>query len=462
MNAHPDREALEGFLRGTLPNGEIRAIVFHLMQGCRLCGERLEPMALSMFHPGREEVPLTPEQDEAYDRAIASACSSAIAVSRERQELPGRIERLLRSVEIPQEQGFWTPRLCEALLDASHGLRHTDPAGMLRLARLAQMGAERIDPSAFATSSREGSGERSDERFDEKAERSAADLRSRSWAELANAYRVSDDLTQATDAMARAVALRSQGTGDPHLLARLADLGAALAADRRRFGDAFRMLDAAYNLYERLGLWHDAGRMLVTKGLYAGYTGDPGEGVQLLAQGLAALDRERDSRLVFQTLHNILLFRVELGQFAAADRQLRRMRLLYARHAGAVDLIKLRGIEGKIAAGLGNLFSAEAAFREVRHELDRIGLGYQAALISLDLAAVCQRLGKTDEVRRLAVEMAVTFRAVGVEREAMAAVLMLREAAERDQVTLELVAQVAATLQRVPRGAGLTCEPEAS
>lgn len=440
MIGHPNRETLEAFLYGGLPDRETKDVLTHLLRGCARCREEMEPLATAMFEPGESETALTPELDAAYDEAITSAFAAAVGERVETESLDRKVERLLQGSPFPAEAGFWTPALCETLLERSR-LRHGEPAQMLQLTRLACEAADRIAGGGADA-------------------REAADLRSRAWAELANAHRVNDDLAEAEAAMLRAVELQAEGTGSLTLLARLADLSASLLCDQRRFAEAFRLLDTAYGLYRQYGDPHDAGRILIMKGLYTGYTGNPEEGLQLLAQGLASIDHERDSRLVFYTLHNILLFRVELGELEAASRQLQRMRPLYARHAGPIELAKLRSIEGKIAAGLGDYAAAEALFREVRRDLDKAGLGYQAALISLDLAAVCLRLGKKAEVRRLVAEMVATFRAVGVEREAMAAMLMLADAVENDQTTLELLALVSGVLQRLQRGPGLLVRPD--
>lgn len=260
--------------------------------------------------------------------------------------------------------------------------------------------------------------------------------------------------------MVRALELQAQGTGSGSLLARLADLSASLFCDQRRFNEAFRMLDTAYSLYHGLGANHDAGRVLVMKGLYTGYAGNTEEGLQILAQALAAIDRDRDPRLSFQTLHNILLFRVELGEFEEARRQLQQMRPLYDRYAGLHDWAKLRAVEAKIALGLGDLQRAEALFREVRRDFNAAGMGYQAALSSLDLAAVCLRLGNKTEVRLLVSEVMATFSSLGIKREAMAALIMLSEAAEREQATLELLTLVSGILQRLETGPGLLVRPD--
>jgi len=312
---------------------------------------------------------------------------------------------------------------------------------MLELAKLARMAADRLDPQVLG--------------FPE-----TVDLRSRAWAEMANAYRVNDDLPQAEAALAWAMELHGEGTGSPLLLARLADLAASLLCDQRHFASAIRMLDHALDLYRQQDETHEAGRVLIMKGLYTGYAGDPEKGLRLLIEGLATIDRPRDQRLVFQTLHNILLFRVELGELARAARQIELMGPLYDKYGGPLEQVKLRGIEGKIAAGLGEYERAARLFSATRHDLDAAGQGYQAALISLDLAAVYLRLGRKAEVRSLVAEMVATFRSLGVEREANAALLMLSEAAERDQTTLELLTLVSAVMHRLQRGPGLLVRPD--
>jgi tetratricopeptide (TPR) repeat protein len=453
MFAHPNRTTLEAFLRSRLPATEAKAVLAHLVGGCRSCQEVMAPFTTAMFEPAPQEPPeLAPEVSAAYDAAIASAFAKvAVALRSEMaksEDLEGKVARLLlhgvQGAPLPGQASFWTWPLCETLLERSRALRHDDPARMLELAKLARQAADRLTPEEHGP-------------HDQK---NTADLRSRAWAEMANAHRVNDDLPQAEAAMAWAMELHGEGTGSPPLLARLADLSASLFCDQRRFREAFRMLDTAHILYRQQGDQHEAGRVLIMKGLYTGYTGNPEEGLQLLAQGLAAIERERDLRLVFHTLHNILLFRVELGEFEEAQQQIRDMRPLYAQHAGPIEQVKLCGIEGKIATGLGDHVRAEELFRQVRRDLDAAGLGYQAALISLDLAAVCMRLGKKAEVRQLVDEMVATFRAVGVEREAMAAMLMLTDAVAKDQTTLELLALVSGVLQRLQRGPGLLVQPD--
>lgn len=439
MSEHPRRETLEGFLLNSLPSRDVTATVTHLLGGCDPCRREMFPLATAMFTPDAAPEPqLTVEEDAAYDRAISVAFARALMHERtlqnEREAADRKAEELLRSLRrsepafLPEGPVTWG--LCEALIDKSYALRHEDRTAMLQLADLARLAADRLDPAVYGADRRK-------------------DMQARTWAELANAYRITDDFAQAEAAMACALDLRTEGTGDPLLYARIADLNASLLCDQRRFKDAFRMLDLACAIHRRHSDSHEVGRVSILKGLYTGYAGKPEEGLQLLVRGLSMIDRDRDPKLVFHTLHNILLLRVELGQFEQARRQLQRMRPLYAAHAGWLDMVKLHRLEGEIAAGLGDLVTAEATFQQIRQDLNDAGMGYEAALFSLDLAAVWLRQGRTAEVRGLAAEMVATFRVLGVEREAMSALHMLQDALDRDQATLEVLRLTAGILRRL-------------
>jgi tetratricopeptide (TPR) repeat protein len=425
MREHPTREVLERFLCGRLTASEVKVVVVHLAKGCAKCRRTLAPLAEAMFDPGGDPQQLPPVADAFYESPVAAAC---VAV--------------LGDWEPHTESRPWDEmEPAEALLETSRALRYDDPVGMLQLAALACAVAEGLKG-------------RRDRRL-------LCDLRARAWGELANAFRASNDHTRAGFALCCAFDRRRNGSGDPLLLARLAELAAVLSCSRRSFPEAFRLLDLARALYTRYGDAHDVGRILVRKGLYLGRANDPESAIELLASALATIDVRRDPRLVFQTLHNLLLFRVELGSFGQAESQLAAMRRLYERYAGRIDQMKLTWIEGRIAAGLDQAEVAERIFLRARSEFDAAGLGYHAALISLDLAALQLEQGRTAEVRLLVEETVAAFRAVGVDREAIAALLMLREASEQDKASMELLRSVASVLQRLEAGPARRLELEA-
>jgi tetratricopeptide (TPR) repeat protein len=439
MNEHPRRETLEGFLLSSLPAAEVTATVAHLLGGCERCRGEMSSLTTAMFTPAAAPEPqLSAAEEASYDRAISAAFATALERERmlrlDREAGERQAEEMLeawrQSAAGTLPEGDITWGVCEALVEKSRALRYTDRAGMLHLARLARLAADRLEAAACGAAQ-------------------LADMQARTWAELANAHRLNDDLALAEAAMTRALELRSQGTGDPLLYARIADLNASLLCDQRRFKEAFRMLDVAYGVHRRHSDAHEVGRILILKGLYTAIAGRPEEGLQLLIRGLTMIDRTRDAYLVFQALHNILMLRVELGEYEEARRQLQRMRPLYAAQANWLDVMKLHVLEGEVAAGLGDLVTAEATFQQIRQDLEAAGRGYLAALVSLDLASVWLRQGRTAEVRSLIAEVVATFRALGVEREALSALHMLQDALDREQAVLEILRLTGAILRRL-------------
>jgi tetratricopeptide (TPR) repeat protein len=400
-------------------------------------------MASALFYPGRAEpaphVSGVPEVGWEYEfpitRAVKRALREARDRSQERETAAGEIAALLKGGAIPtclpaEPGGRRGWEWCEQFLAESRGQVHEDPQSAVLLATFAVTLAEsKLEPGRFPPGQ-------------------VADLRARARAELCNARRVSDDLQNAEGEMTRALSHVEQGTGDPLVLARIMGLCASLYRDQRRFAEAGRLLDAVQGIYRDHGEPHLAGRALVGKGLLRGVENDPWGAIRLIEEGIALLDPRRDPALLFTAVHSLTWFLVEAGEEDAAQRLIGTSAGLYTHFAGAVDLVKLRWMEGRIASSLGNLEGARAAFAEARQGFARHAKPGDVALVSLDLAAVYLRLGQPSEVGRLAEEMLVTFRALGIRREAIAALLLLKEAAQTERATLALCAEIATQLRR--------------
>jgi tetratricopeptide (TPR) repeat protein len=278
-----------------------------------------------------------------------------------------------------------------------------------------------------------------------------ADLQAQAWAELGNARRIANDPNGAEADLATALERARQGTEDPLLLARLMDLTASLYTAQRRFADAFQLLDWVFQIHEREGDAHSAGRALIKKGISCGYALDTEQAVRLFGQGLRLIEPLHDPKLVLSAVHSLIWFLVDGGRLEAASRLLVESRELYAVHAERLDRIKVHWVEGRIAAGIGDDDTAERAFLEVRRDYEEAELPYDAALVSLDLAALWLRGGRSSEIRSLIDETLAVFRARKIRREAIGALLMLREAFEKDRATVALLRNVASELQRLER-----------
>ena len=76
------------------------------------------------------------------------------------------------------------------------------------------------------------------------------------------------------------------------------------------------------------------------------------------------------------------------------------------------------------------------------------GLGYEAALVLLDLVTLHLELGRRGEICRLADELLPAVLALDIHRQAAAALVAFQQAAAGDRVTPALVRDIAAYLGR--------------
>jgi tetratricopeptide (TPR) repeat protein len=434
---HPRATELEAFLLGQLPPREAARVIAHLLTGCASCRQEMKPLAGIVLSPNLisdEPVEVGPEYDFPLFRAFAAARRYAACLAREQREAErDREDPPLREVPRPTVSGVPDERdweRCEQILARCRELRQDEPEARVAAASLAVGLAEGISP-------------------DLRGSQQLADLRARAWGERGNARRVADDLPGAEADLAHGLARASQGTGDPRLLARLLDLTASLRTDQRRFEEAAQLLDWVYGIHRELGENHEAGRALISKSNAAAYALDVETAVRLLGEGLALIDAERDPKLVLAAVHNLLSHLVDSGQIAEARRVFLQSRALYSAHGGPIERLKARWLEGRIAFGLGDSIEAERSYQDVRSGFAEASLPYDLALVSLDLAALWLEQGRNREIRALVDETVAIFQARGIRREAIAALLMLREAIERERATAVLLRTVASELQRL-------------
>jgi tetratricopeptide (TPR) repeat protein len=275
------------------------------------------------------------------------------------------------------------------------------------------------------------------------------DLQARAWAELGNARRVVDDLPGAESDLVRAVEKAGRGSGDPRLLARLMDLTASLYKDQRRFEEARRLLDLVYAIHERLGDARGTARALISMAVSAGDACEVEEAIQLVTRGIALLAGAREPKLMSVAIHNLIWYFVEYGKPAQAHQLFLQSKALFARHAEPLEIVKSTWLEGRIAAALGDDAYAERRFLEARARFDEVQLAYDVALVSLDLATLWLKAGRTAEIRKLIDQTITIFKTRKIRREALGMLLVLRDAVRQERATEALLRTVASDLLRL-------------
>jgi tetratricopeptide (TPR) repeat protein len=226
------------------------------------------------------------------------------------------------------------------------------------------------------------------------------------------------------------------------------DLEASLRRDQGRYAEAFQLLDQVVGIYQKLGHWHLLGRALAQKSMVCDEVGDVETEMALLRRALDLLDPQEEPRMFLAARHNLIRALNESGRHREAFALLFHTRPLYLQAEDRMNLLRLRWLEGLVALGLERIEQAEVAFREVRDAFVEIDLAYDAALASLDLAGVYAQQGRTADMRRLAEEMWAIFQSRSIHREAMAALLIFRRAAEMEQAGIGLVREIAGFLKR--------------
>ena len=442
MSDHPTPEELTALAQGHLPPRRVLEVTLHLVNGCPSCQPVVLPALDRQAAAGAEE---TGSYDDVVKRVFRTALRQREAYGQELDQVRKIVSELAgggpEALAEIQRRESGVP-LVEALLERSWSLRYQDPAATVEHARLATIAAAKLDLGP------------------EGATRTA-DLRCRSWAELGNALRITEDLDGSEEAFDTALAHWTAGTLDETLLARYLDLRASLYRTRRQFGPAQAALAVACSIYLRYGQRHLAGRTLLSQAIFANVAGEPEVALQLVGKCLSLLDEHLDPELVATAIYNQIWFLPNCGRFDEARKLLFLNRGRLLRTEGRIPALKLRWVEGRIDAGRGQLARAEMAFREVCEGFEALGLGYQATLVTLDLAAAVLRQGRAAEARGLVLEAAEAFTALRIHREMLMAVLYLKETFICGAAEAPLLEEVSAFLRRAEHDASARFEPRA-
>jgi tetratricopeptide (TPR) repeat protein len=441
MDKHPHPALLTRFGRGRLQRRRSREVVRHLLTDCEDCrrvtsgllppaavpgeGEDVRPRGESRAADYQSAFERSEQAVERMRPVLAAERAAAHELMRELLALP--LDRQREEVTAAGSR-YHTWGCCALLLDTAREWGFQNPGRALDLARLGVEIAERLDGGVYGAAR-------------------VRDMAARAWAALGGAQRIRGDFHEAEASFVRAEQRLKNGTGDLVEKAHVLLLKASLRGNQQRFREAFQLLDRVTSLGRRCEDDHLCGKALIMRGFLVGLANDPEAAIRHLTEGLAKVDPETDPRLVVVARHNLTLYLAEGGRYREAMLLLERARPLYHQVGDQMTLLRLRWVEGKIASALGHFNEAEELLRGVQAELIERELGYDAALLSLDLATIYASQGRGAEMRRLAEEMIPIFKSRDIHREAIAALFVFQKAAEMERVTLGLIRDVTSYLK---------------
>lgn len=441
MRIHPNERTL-GRLIQRVGRGRGRRVLRHLLD-CGECRDRLGELLTWEGRNGRGGIPWSPRAYGAMlDRLVETSAEAGAPLSRQQVEAPILLAELLlqpgerRRLLLRNSARFRSWPLAELLFDRSREEAFEDPAQAESLARLglevvALLGAEEHDPHLVA------------------------DLEARGAAYLANSLRMRSDLAGAEEAMERAQAALDRGTADPLETGRVLDLKASLRKDQQRYAEALPLLDRAVALYRSVGEERRAARAEVTRAVVTRDAGEPEAAIGLLRTAMSSLPAVNDPRLELCARHNLAVWLTDLDRPLEAWKAFREAEPLYDHYRDLWTQHRRAWVEGRIQRGLGQLDAAEERLTWAQRGFVEQEIAYDAALVSLDLAAVYAEQGRTGDLKELAAHMLPIFQSRDIHREALAALAYFRQAVERETATASVVRHLLDFLKRARHDPGL-------
>jgi transcriptional regulator with XRE-family HTH domain len=399
---------------------------------------------------GPSATPVSPQSTAALERALVDAMQAALSTllievglegePTSRTCAPSEADRLLAAdqwarfapcspaeqrllVETSQEFRTWS--FSERLCGESEHAAANDAALALHLANLALRVAKLVTGEAAWRSRLEGY----------------------AWAFIANARRVAGDLRAAEAACATAWILWKEGAGtDLRLLAewRLSDLEASLWRDQRKFSAALESVGRALAAAPPT----EAARILLKRATILEQAGEPEASIATLREAAPLVGDTREPRLRWALDFTLIVNLCHLGRYPDAESRLPELITLTEELANELDRLRVLWLTGRVAAAQGRNEEARTALSQVRQEFTLRRIGYDTALVTLELAELNLHGGRVGQVRQLAQETTWVFNAQDVHQGASAALRLFCQAAIAERATAEMARHCLVFLER--------------
>lgn len=271
-------------------------------------------------------------------------------------------------------------------------------------------------------------------------------LRGIAWAHSGNALRAKEDFPAAGQAFAAAERCWRAAPPGHDLLEEglIPALKASLSRAERRLDEAERLLERAAAVACGAGF---RAQVAISRAKLFEEQLVLERAVSLLEE-VSAAELPEDGRLLLCIRHNLADNLSKLGRFSEAEKLLPEVRKLSRAAGGELDQVRLLWVEGRVAAGLGRTDEGLGKLTRVRAEFASRSMDYDAALASLELAALYAEYGQAARVKSLARHLVPIFQSKKVHQEALAALMLFRDAAEKERVTAALATEIVLYLRK--------------
>lgn len=445
-DGHLSVELLRAAHRGDQPLGELAIVaITHLFDDCPTCRAAFE----AWRQESRDGMTRskTREYDEAFERVrkrlsrqgrlqltgagvengLAAHIEQERAIATDLAEMLLSTPRRERSQRLRDLHGKCSgPLVADALLERIRGFLPGRPEEAFEAASLARMvlQSERLDAVS-------------------------CEIYARALAHQANARKVQGNLLQADDTLEVArYLLKTQGGGDRLTRAEMDRIEGSLRFAQRRFTEAESMYARAIINFALEEEDFEVATTLIALGTAYDQSDEIDRAIEVTHQALEILGESEHPRFQFYARHNLVHFLVRAGRIREAEELFSQIQDLYVRYSDPLSSLRRIWLEGHLARGRNDLEAAANHYEAVRHGFISRGIGYDAAMAALDLAALYAEQGRTAELKQIAEEIIPVFEAQDLHREAAAALMLFQDAVRTEQVTLGYVLELTRYLQR--------------
>lgn len=276
------------------------------------------------------------------------------------------------------------------------------------------------------------------------------DLIAQAFAYLGNCHRIVSQLQVAARDFDRSRVYLAQGMGNSVLLAMIDEMEASLCRDHCRFEDGTRLIRRARKIYRDLGDLQGEARVVNLEAMNLRSSGDRDAACRKLRELVTVFQPEEIGwRLIMFAKHNLATYLTELDRVDEAQKILPELYRLYEVFGERFNIARLCWLEAMMLDRIQDIDGAVERYEEVREFFLEHRVSYDAALVSLDLAALYLENGRSAEAKLLAAELVPAFEAQEIHREAAAALAVFCQAVQKERATVELAKNVADFIQRV-------------
>ncbi len=341
--------------------------------------------------------------------------------------LPRRFEEITRLALREPLDATWG--LAEAICEESRSLASRDREVAVALGHLAVAIAEAAPVGPLRDTAR-------------------SELLALAHATLANAFRTSDMVSRAYDAMEVALGFLRRGEeGLLGLIPAVLSLKGSLEVTKKQYPAALVTLRTALGTCQNHQFLLRV-RLLIQRASVHIYQNQYDLAEDDLHQVATILDPSRQPELWCYAKQYHLFIATEAGQWEKADLLVTEVEGQLREFGTEVHLIKLGWCKARLELNKGHFGEAESQYLKAREDFLHHQLAYNAALVTVELAQLLLEQGRLEEVKHYALETAAEFERQGVEPELIGAIALLERAVLAQRLTVQLLARIQRQLQR--------------